>query len=331
MKKLESLTEEQIAKFSSYREKWIKIGLATEKRGFDRSFSEKAIKKAYSCAGLIEPKAFIWTESPLHAGVCYALLKTKNNSVRASVWDSVGASVRASVRASVWASVRASVWDSVGDSVGASVWDSVRASCYGSHDSDWLSFYDFFNNEKIADCFKLQGLWEIAENSGWFIPFENIVIVSPRPYSIKTRINERGNHELHADGEPSVYYCDDFKIYSNLGRTIPEKYGSIRMQNWESKWLLSEVNAELKMVLIKGIGYEKLCNDLEAKKLDSWREYELVQIPQIDVEPIHLLKMTCPSTGHIHVGRVPPDCLKARHAATLRNSGIDPEEFIYET
>jgi hypothetical protein len=85
------------------------------------------------------------------------------------------------------------------------------------------------------------------------------------------------------------------------------------------------------MVLIKNIGYEKILHDLEAKKLDSWREYELVRIAEnVDVEPIHLLKMVCPSTGKIHVGRVPPTCLFAREAATLRNGGIDPEMFGVE-
>ena len=58
------------------------------------------------------------------------------DSVRDSVWASVGDSVGDSVRDSVWASVgdsvrdsvRDSVWDSVRDSVRDSVWASVRAS-----------------------------------------------------------------------------------------------------------------------------------------------------------------------------------------------------------
>lgn len=39
---------------------------------------------------------------------------------------------------------------------------------------------------------------------------------------------------------------------------------------------------------------------------------------EIDVEPIHLLKMTCPSTRHIHVLRVPPDIFSAREAIRSR-------------
>jgi hypothetical protein len=57
-----------------------------------------------------------------------------------SVRDSVRASVWASVGDSVWGSVRDSVWGSVGDSVGDSVWDSVRVSVGDSvEDSVWDS------------------------------------------------------------------------------------------------------------------------------------------------------------------------------------------------
>jgi len=63
-------------------------------------------------------------------------------SVWASVWDSVGAyardSVRASVGASVWDSVGDSVRDSVRASVWASVWDSVGAyASYGFSINKW--------------------------------------------------------------------------------------------------------------------------------------------------------------------------------------------------
>jgi hypothetical protein len=264
--------------------------------------------------------------------LAYAALKSSAASL--SVRDSVGASVRESVRASVWASVGESVGASVRESVWASVGDSVRASVWapveGSHLAGSGALYSFMQNELNINCSKFKGLWACIKNCGWFIPFADVVLISPRPYAIRTRINSLGNHELHADGKSAVYYCDDFQIYANGGVRLPAKYGSIETKNWKSKWLLEEKNAELRMCLIKNIGYDKICQELEAKKLDSWREYELVKIENADVEPVVLLKMTCPSTGKIHAGRVPPDTISARKAATLRNHGIDPETFIVE-
>jgi len=51
----------------------------------------------------------------------------------------------------------------------------------------------------------------------------------------------------------------------------------------------------------------------------------------VDVQPIHLLKMTCPSTAHIHALRVPPTLTSARAAIRWVNWDIDSEAFALET
>jgi hypothetical protein len=52
---------------------------------------------------------------------------------------------------------------------------------------------------------------------------------------------------------------------------------------------------------------------------------------EVDDEPIHLLKMVCPSTSYIHVLRVPPNLTSARTAIPWANWNIDPEAFAAET
>lgn len=131
------------------------------------------------------------------------------------------------------------------------------------------------------------------------------------------------------------------KIESNNFYIIPEKYGTIPTSEWKSQWLLSEINSELRRVLVQGIGYNRICEELGAVELDSWQEYTLLKIEnyievdewasQDDIEPMHLLKMTCPSTGHIHFLRVPPDMTSAREAISWVNWGVDPEEFAVQT
>ena len=113
---------------------------------------------------------------------------------------------------------------------------------------------------------------------------------------------------------------------------IKRKYCGTPLKSWPAKWLLEEYNAEMRRLLIEIIGYEKICEELEAIELDNWREYTLLKIDQeVDIEPINLLKMTCPSTGYIHVLRVPPNLNSAREAIKWVNWGIDPEEFDIET
>jgi hypothetical protein len=126
---------------------------------------------------------------------------------------------------------------------------------------------------------------------------------------------------------------------------LPEQYGKVHPHQWQSEWLLTEDNVELRRVLIQGIGYDRICQELQASELDTWHEYTLLKIDaDIDAyepplwndeaplrEPIYLLKMTCPSTGHIHALRVPPAMTTAREAIRWVNWDIDPEAFAVQT
>jgi hypothetical protein len=161
----------------------------------------------------------------------------------------------------------------------------------------------------------------------WVTTTKAIVLTLP-----VMRIEDDQLHRLHADGQPAVQWSDWEGYYFWHGTEIPQKYGAVLSKNWRSQWLLEEPNAELRCVLIQGIGYDRIVQELEAVELDTWREYSLLKIQaDIDVEPIHLLKMTCPSTNHIHVLRVPPNLTSAREAIRWANWDIDPEAFAAET
>lgn len=161
----------------------------------------------------------------------------------------------------------------------------------------------------------------------WVTPTKVIVLTLP-----VMRIEDNGLHRLHADGQPAVQWSDWECYYFWHGTEIPQKYGAVLSQNWRSQWLLQEPNAELRRVLIQGIGYDRIVQELGVAELDTWREYTLLRVQAyIDIEPIHLLEMTCPSTNHIYVLRVPPHLTSAREAIRWVNWDIDPETFVVET
>lgn len=136
---------------------------------------------------------------------------------------------------------------------------------------------------------------------------------------------------LHAEAKPAVSYRD-FSIYVYHGTIIPEDYGKVHPSKWKAEWLLSEKNGELRRILIQEIGYYRICKELQAIELDTWQEYTLLKIDgKIDIESIHLLKMTCPSTCNIYILRVPPNINSAREAIAWINWGIYPEEFAVQT
>ncbi|WP_310429621.1 leucine-rich repeat domain-containing protein [Chamaesiphon sp. VAR_48_metabat_135_sub] len=129
-----------------------------------------------------------------------------------------------------------------------------------------------------------------------------------------------------------------------LNADLPRRYWT-KLSEWKPEWLLDENNTEIRRRIIDRVGYEKICEVLNATKIDTWREYVLLKIddfqpvfeqqtwPQKPVgkEPIVLLKMTCPSTGHIHILRIPPEMTSAEDAIVWVNHGIHPDRFTVQT
>jgi internalin A len=168
---------------------------------------------------------------------------------------------------------------------------------------------------------------QLFEECGWIFPFEKMCLVCDRPLHLRFD----SANELHAEGEPAIAFADGYSLYFYHGVQLPEQYGKVHPDLWQAEWLLSESNAELRRVLIERIGYDRICQQLQAVELDGWQEYTLLKIDNADVEPIYLLKMTCPSTGFIHALRVAPDLESAQEAIRWVNWGINPEEFSVQT
>jgi hypothetical protein len=181
----------------------------------------------------------------------------------------------------------------------------------------------------------------IVRDCGWIYPYDKVCIVCEKPIALSVD----SNHRLHAEGTPAVQFADGVSIYAYHGVILPEWYGRLHPDQWQSKWVLKEQNAEVRRALIQGITYDRICQELAVTELDSWQEYTLLSIEFDDdfdwvgnAKPVYLLKMTCPSTGFIHALRVPPNVrsssrasLTALDAIRWVNWDIDPEEFSVQT
>jgi hypothetical protein len=322
-KKIESLTDEQKSKFQFYIKKWTDIGLSTEPS--NRKEAEKGIVQAYKSVGLKKPK-IVWTTSPLASGLTrHFVQKIKDkkidigdsvgDSVWASVRASVGDSVRASVGDSVWDSVRASVRDSVRDSVRASVWDSVWASGYGQHDANWIGFYDYFRNEcgLNEETENLQGLTKVCENSGWFLPHENIVWISERHQVLKT--DDLGR--LHCENGPALSYPDGWSIYAWHGVRIPKEW--IEDKNSITPSIaLTWKNTEQRRAAIEIVGWDNVLQQLNPRTIDKDNDPqigELIEVKHqsIGEKPERFLRVQC-GTGRYFSIPCPPEMKTALQA-----------------
>ncbi len=102
-------------------------------------------------------------------------------------------------------------------------------------------------------------------------------------------------------------------------------------QSLTGQEILDIENVELRRVLIERLGYETFIQQVGGlvrdRDQDAGGERQLVSIPFEDDEPLMVLKVTCPSTGHIHVLRVPPYLRSCRQAAAWIAGFDDPDDY----
>ena len=238
MLQIDSLTDEQIASMAEIRDKWIKIGLCTDKA--DRPRAEAAIYEMYKKGGLEPPKKIVWCDSPFSQGLTIAILKefSANHHALTSVSDSIKVGVGASVRTSVWNSVgnsvRDSVWVSVGDSVRVSVGDSVRDSVRDSvgnsvRDSVWNSVGNSVGNSvwnSVGDS-----VWDSVRDSVWdsvWVSVGNSVRDSVLTSVLTSVWNSVGN---------SVWNSVGNNVRDSVGNSVWNSVrDSIRDSVWDSVW-----------------------------------------------------------------------------------------------
>ena len=351
---INSLTDKQEKKLKIYKDKWLAIGLSTDR--IDRKsaaenfnlFNEKVLK------GKKNP-TIVFMDSPLTTWLALLLInkyigKGKNMSrvwskvwlqvgsqVESQVWSKVDSRVQSRVGSQVWSKVdsrvqsrvQSQVESQVGSRVRSQVWSQFGSFIYpylgGQFDSGHFSHYDFLNKELNIKFVKEWELYLNTSKVSLIYPLEDFCIISEKPTSIKMR-----NSVLHNETGPAISYADGLSIYALNGVKVPREIVDTSAENLDPTLLIKESNAEIRREIIKKIGMSRILQKLEAKKLDSWMEYELYRMENIDIEPVQVLKMRCPSTGAFHAHRVPPEIKSAREGIKWINHGIDKEEFLAE-
>jgi len=133
---VEYLTQKQISKFPEYVDKWVKIGLSTERISFDQV--KRIVNNLYKeILGYNENPIIILMDSPVSAWYatlfCNHIFNNNDqigNQIGNQVWNQVGDQVRNQVWYQVWNQVRNQVgnqvWNQVKNQVENQVGDQVR-------------------------------------------------------------------------------------------------------------------------------------------------------------------------------------------------------------
>lgn len=255
------LTPEQEARIPEYREKWIKIGLATGPG--DRKVVEEAIHQIYKAAGISPPKIIVWLRSPREGEAIANIVSEKGKP----------------------------------------------AEClFGSQEAGWLSFYDYFGEVVGLDCCKaLKPFMTIAENAGWWWPFEELAIVTERPETIL--VDEAG--ELHCETGPAVEYSDGFRVWAWHGFTVDKR---VIEKEVTLEDIQKEENVEIRRILTERYGEQKYLLDSGAEVIDMDSDEHNGTRALMQMDQRRWLVVADPSTGRTYSMEVPSNtnsCISA--------------------
>jgi hypothetical protein len=350
MKKIESLSQEQVAKFPEYAQKFTELGLSAGRLAdIDREAMKELVARIYAEGALPPPSVIIYVNNPLHAVLAYNMIKEiysspRTDKVRSQVWSQVESQVESQVasqvESQVWSQVRSQVRSQVWSQVASQVWSQVESQAkdmkleipyfmYGQHDTPWLSFYSYFLNEcNIEAGRKLIPLTELAGSVGWCVPLKDFFIVSPKPSALYRNSHER----LHRDLGAAMEYEGESFLYALNG---------VRFEGDEIKWvttpaseldhkeILKIKNVEQRAEVIKKVGIDKLFFKLQPTLLDSKGEmYELYKINLGGDRERVYLKMNNPSIVETHIEAVHPTVTTVNQALAWRNFGEVTNNFI---
>lgn len=265
-----------------YVEKWRKILFKTEP--INQKKVAELITKSYQIINLTEPQIF-FCQSPLEAkkyldeiqpsiteyhhlkGDLSSLLE--NKPIRKLRDDALFNDLDNMLffEAETFLNVAARIYEVLEDSLDSHhLWKMIDSELMSSS----LYEYDFYMNG--LNCDYNQEVWDIlkplAEEFPYILSFTDFCVVIDRPIELHL---DKTNH-LHAEGKPAVVFADGFNIYAYHGNTIPEKYGRFEYSQWQPQWLLEENDEDLRTALIRGIGYERLSQEVTEYNFNNWKD-----------------------------------------------------------
>lgn len=192
-------------------------------------------------------------------------------------------------------------------------------------------------DQKIYVPFK-----DFVENVGYLVPLQDIWICSRKLHALRLDSQNR----LHAEGRLAVEYGDGWGFYANTGVWLPPHIGRELPENWDPSWVLEASQADMRALLVAGIGPEKFIRGLGGDLKDSFTNtvihsirgkieqcVELYEPDWTKFNPTNkfkVLRLTCPSTKKDHWHWVPQNVETARDAYRWFWHGTEPEEWVSE-
>lgn len=254
-----------------------------------------------------------------------SLGESLEDSLEASLEDSLGDSLGALLSASLWGSLMVSLGTSLGASLGESPSASLRGSdltkdlgyeWWGQHDSYWIAFYLFCRDIVGVKYDKKRSrqldMWrDIAQSCCWWWPYDNYVIISERPTSV--RMDNR--RVLHCENGPALAFADGWQVHAWRGIRVPAEWIETK-DKLDPKTALTWQNIEQRHAAANILGWDKVLASVASRTVDKNRDPmigTLIEADLPDAPNSKFLKVRC-ATGRDFVLAVPAEMKTAREA-----------------
>lgn len=198
------ITKEQRDKLIDYGLKWTKIGLSTEE--VDMPLAIEAIKKAYKYAGLKKgPSIFLGPfDNPVECAKLQVMFKRLPANTELK-------------------DLRSFQIPEGTEFTADEIYEAIEDQVYGFGEAGWLGYYDFILNEfAVNELDALDGLNEVAEQVGWWAPYDKVAFIQNRPLEI--HLNSKG--ELHNENGPAIKWRGvdrSYDVYAVDGKLLPPR------------------------------------------------------------------------------------------------------------
>lgn len=301
-KRIEKLPDEQRARFSEWRDKWIAIGLSTDRADYERC--ARALRTCYRLAGLPAPRCIVSASSPLVAVLAGPIV---NRLLGDSVRDSVGASVDASVRDSVkknWTSYH-----------GGALWCAFAAYTSFFTEVCGLDLGDKAEHERANRA--------LSETAAWIWMGSQVAVISDRPHTLRRDDGGR----LHCETGPAIAW-NGWGIHAWHGTRIPAEWIEQRA-TLDPRTALTWPNIEQRRAAAEIIGWSRVLDELPHRVIDADPDPmigTLIEVDLPDAPRESFLRVRCP-TGRDFALCVSGEGFKTALAAQTSLAQI-PEELF---
>ena len=196
------------------------------------------------------------------------------------------------------------------------------------YESFWLTFYNFWNDEKIIENEFIKK-WTFHLMNGIYniIILENFVIITRNPQQIKRDNQDR----LHSLETPAIYN----QHYIHGVFFEPELWEKIAKRQLTPKEVMTIKNIEQRRVSINHYGWDEIFDYFDKKLINKSKRNSKAELYRVkglaDRIEINIVKYKDPSTGRWYVSQVPDnddydkEILTADHAMAWKSYMTEKE------